>query len=253
VIRERVVRALELVGCAGLERRHPNQLSGGQQQRVAIARAVVGGSRVVLFDEPLSSVDARVREELRGELVALQRELGFSSVYITHDQTEAMAIGHRVAVLDKGKIVQIGPPRELYNRPATRYVAEFLGAANRIPGTLETSGGPYWSIVTCAGLGRVIAECSAAAPGSGITPSAQVTAVVRAEDFQLSTMQPPADQPNQWGCTVERSLFLGACTEYVVEVNGQRVTARSSDKHVLAEHASAWLSVAPSDVRVLTE
>jgi len=249
VIRERVAHALDLVGCTGLERRHSNQLSGGQQQRVAIARAIVGGSRVVLFDEPLSSVDARVREELRGELVALQRELAFSSVYITHDQTEAMAIGHRVAVLDSGKIMQISPPRELYSRPATRSVAEFLGAANRFPGTLDTTAGPYWSIDTCAGLGRLLAAHSTSAVGSGNS----VTAVVRAEDFKLSTAPPPGDQPNQWGCTVEQSLFLGSCTEYVVDVNGQRVTARSSEKCVLAERASAWLSVAPSDVLVLIE
>ncbi|MDO5533871.1 MAG: ABC transporter ATP-binding protein, partial [Propionibacteriaceae bacterium] len=120
----------------GLERQFPTQLSGGQQQRVALARAVVSANDVVLFDEPLSNVDAKVRDQLRIEILRLQRELGFTAVYVTHDQDEAMMLGHRIAVLDHGNIAQLGTPREVYETPASPYVARFIGAVDEVPGTV---------------------------------------------------------------------------------------------------------------------
>ncbi|NJE09545.1 ABC transporter ATP-binding protein [Thermococcus sp. MAR1] len=128
---ERKVRwALELVGLSGLENRYPEQLSGGQQQRVALARALVVEPDVLLLDEPLSNLDAKIRERLRGEIKRIQRELGITTIYVTHDQEEAMAVSDRIAVMNFGRVEQVGKPLELYYRPKTEFVARFLGLSN---------------------------------------------------------------------------------------------------------------------------
>jgi iron(III) transport system ATP-binding protein len=138
---ERKVRdALDLVGLSAYADRRPAQLSGGQQQRVALARTLVIEPEVLLLDEPLSNLDARLRVDMRSELRQLQRKLGLTAIYVTHDQEEANAIADRLAVLDQGRIQQVGTPIELYDRPANRFVATFLGTANLIDGTLEASG-----------------------------------------------------------------------------------------------------------------
>ena len=142
VIRERVQEALRLVGIGGLDTQYPGRISGGQQQRVALARALVGNSSVVLFDEPLSNVDAQVRSQLRFELKRMQRQLGFSGLYVTHDQVEAMELGHRVAVLQSGRLAALDTPRGVYDNPPSRYVADFVGVSNFLPGTVRgTDGG----------------------------------------------------------------------------------------------------------------
>src|SRR5688572_13307989 len=139
-IEPRVLQALEQVGLKGTERRRPSQLSGGQQQRVALARTVVIEPEVLLLDEPLSNLDARLRVEMRVELRQLQRKLGITAIYVTHDQEDANAIADSIAVLDQGRIQQIGTPIELYDRPVNRFVATFLGTANLIEGTIEPGG-----------------------------------------------------------------------------------------------------------------
>jgi iron(III) transport system ATP-binding protein len=128
---------LALIGLSGLERRLPSELSGGQQQRVAVARAIVQQPDVLLFDEPLSNVDAKLRRRVRGEIRDLQRRFGLTAVYVTHDQEEALAVSDRIVVMDRGRIAQIGSPRELYEQPATRFVANFIGDANLIEGRVE--------------------------------------------------------------------------------------------------------------------
>ena len=129
-VERRVKRALELVGLEGLENRYPEQLSGGQQQRVALARALVVEPEVLLLDEPLSNLDAKIRERVRGEIKRIQRELGITTVYVTHDQEEAMAVSDRIAVMNFGRIEQVGKPLELYYSPKTEFVARFLGTSN---------------------------------------------------------------------------------------------------------------------------
>lgn len=129
-IEKKVIWALELVGLKGFEKRYPEQLSGGQQQRVALARALVIEPQVLLLDEPLSNLDAKIRERLRGEIKRIQRELGITTIYVTHDQEEAMAISDRIAVMNIGKVEQIGTPLELYYNPNTEFVAQFLGLSN---------------------------------------------------------------------------------------------------------------------------
>ncbi|MDI6772260.1 MAG: ABC transporter ATP-binding protein [bacterium] len=136
-IRHRVGEAMSLVGLPGLERRAPAQLSGGQQQRVALARALVMQPKVLLFDEPLSNLDAKLRKRVRADIRMLQQDLGITSIYVTHDQSEALAISDIVVVMNQGRIEQIGTPTDLYRRPASRFVADFIGEANLLPAVVE--------------------------------------------------------------------------------------------------------------------
>ena len=140
-IKEKAKDVLELVGLQGLEDRYPGQLSGGQQQRVALARALIRNPKVLLLDEPLSNLDAKLREKMRFEIKSLVKRMGITSVYVTHDQAEAMVISDRIVVMEKGNIVQIGSPHEIYEKPASRFVADFIGAMNFIPG--EVVGGYF--------------------------------------------------------------------------------------------------------------
>jgi iron(III) transport system ATP-binding protein len=241
----RVSRALEIVECAHLAGRHPAELSGGQQQRVAVARAIVNDSKVVLFDEPLSSVDARVREELRRQLGALQRDLGFTALYITHDQTEATVLGHRVAVFADGRIAQIAPPRELYTRPGSSYVAGFMGAANQIRGKVVPSSSDH--IVLETDLGPIVA--SGRGP-DGLEGDADALAIFRPESVVFSSVA-PSDAENHWHATVKSQSFLGFCTEYVLQVDQAMVLARSMDSRVPDVGSKVWISLPPQSVRVI--
>jgi iron(III) transport system ATP-binding protein len=135
-IDEKAQQVLEMVGLNGLEDRYPSQLSGGQQQRVALARALVGNPKVLLLDEPLSNLDAKLREELRFEIKSLVRRMGITSVYVTHDQAEAMVISDRIVVMQSGHVVQIGTAQEIYAKPANRFVADFIGTMNFMPGEI---------------------------------------------------------------------------------------------------------------------
>lgn len=134
-----VQEVMELVGMTGMEGRNPSALSGGQQQRVALARSLVLNPKVLLFDEPLSNLDAKLRKRMREEIRLLQQRLGITAIYVTHDQAEALAISDRIVVMDRGRISQIGTPLELYHEPANRFVAEFIGEANFLPATIETA------------------------------------------------------------------------------------------------------------------
>ena len=137
---ERVARVLAAVGLEGLEKRHPGQLSGGQQQRVALARSLVVEPAILLLDEPLSNLDAKLRERMRTELKMLQRRTGITFIYVTHDQAEAMALSDRIVVFNKGAVQQVGPPRDVYERPANLFVADFMGLVNKLAGTLIDPG-----------------------------------------------------------------------------------------------------------------
>lgn len=240
----RVRRALEMVGIADLEQQYPNQLSGGQQQRVALARALVRGDGLILFDEPLSNVDAKVREQLRLELLSMQRELGFSALFVTHDQVEAMELAHRVAVLHDGRIEQFGTPQEIYNEPATRYVANFIGRTNEFIGTVASVDGDTVALDTPQG--RVVGR----AGGDGLTPGAEVAAFCRPERCRASRDEP--DLVNRWHGTVRAPLFVGSHTEYLVEVDdGTPLRLWSPRGDLIAEGAPVWISVEPDDVHVL--
>ena len=163
VVRERVRAALALVRLPDTGARYPRQLSGGQQQRIALARALVYEPRLLLMDEPLGALDKKLREEMQVELRTLQQTLGITTLYVTHDQEEAMALSDRVVVMRDGRIEQDGAPADLYERPRTRFVADFIGASNCVAGTLEAAG-EGWRFVTLEGL-ALAAEAPSAAPG----------------------------------------------------------------------------------------
>jgi iron(III) transport system ATP-binding protein len=200
----RVADTLRLVGLAGLERRSPDQLSGGQQQRVALARAVVTRPRVLLLDEPLSNLDAKLREQMRVELRRIQRELGITAIYVTHDQVEAMTLADRIVVLDRGRIQQVAPPAELYARPANPFVSEFVGKVNLLEGrVVEVRDGQCR--VALDGLEAIVPSAIRVAQG------ARVGVVVRPETVHLS-------RDGAYRGVVRRAIYLGSQVEYDVEV-----------------------------------
>jgi iron(III) transport system ATP-binding protein len=199
---------LGLVGLQGYERQFPNQLSGGEQQRVALARAIVIQPRVLLFDEPLSNLDAKLRVHMRGELRELQKRLHITAVYVTHDQEEAMAISDRIAVMHQGAIVQEGTAEDLYRRPASEFVAQFIGRTNLLAGRV-LSAGPSGIEVEVAGQ-RIRVSDEAAQVMAGQT----VRLVVRPEVIELR----PADSGSGVPGTIVSRTFLGEKAEYQVRV-----------------------------------
>jgi ABC-type Fe3+/spermidine/putrescine transport system ATPase subunit len=219
-IAERVRRVLALVGLGGYESQFPSQLSGGEQQRVALARVIVVEPAVLLFDEPLSNLDAKLRVQMRAEIQRLQRALAITTLYVTHDQEEAMAISDQVAVMSRGELLQVGTPHELYYAPRSRFVAQFIGRANLLPATIGAIGGDG---VNVALLGNA---CRVAAPTWPVTPGARVRALVRPEAVWLGRAGQRAGIPGK----VVEALFLGEKSEYVVEVAaGERLMVTTSD------------------------
>lgn len=241
---ERVKTVVDMVGLSGLAGMYPSQLSGGQQQRTALARALVPNDKLVLFDEPLSNVDAKVREQLRLQFRAMQRELGFAAVYVTHDQVEAMELAHRIAVLDRGKLVQLGTPLEVYDSPASRYVAAFIGKANELPGTVEGIDASRVRVGT--ELGQVLAR---APSDRGAQPGAGVILMCRPEYCRLSVEQPAGS--NAWPGTLSASLFLGSHTEHLVELRGATFRVWEAGARLLQKGTPVWISVEPEQLRVL--
>ncbi|WP_125105704.1 ABC transporter ATP-binding protein [Gulosibacter massiliensis] len=200
----RVDEALELVGLAATKERFAHQLSGGQQQRVALARALVTRPRALLLDEPLSALDAKVRVRLRDEIKAIQTELGITTIFVTHDQEEALAVADRIAVMRAGVIEQLGTPEELYRRPTTPFVASFVGDSNRIPGTY------------LGGEVRLPGTSLDVLPGSDAQEGDAVTAFVRPEQLRLDA----ADAEHGVPVTVVSSGFFGAHRRTVVRLDG---------------------------------
>ncbi|MCC7257300.1 MAG: ABC transporter ATP-binding protein, partial [Gammaproteobacteria bacterium] len=243
-IAQKVKEMLGRVRCDHLASQHPADISGGQQQRVALARALVAGSKVVLFDEPMSNVDAGVRAQLRVELIDLQRSIGFSALYITHDQSEALALADRIAVLDSGRIAQLGAPQDIYRRPGSPYVARFVGTVNEMRGTVQRHSGD--EIQIACDFGPVIARVGA----DSTSWSAMSRALVmhRPEQVRLSGGRPPG--PNAWPVTVRAVLFLGAHLESIVDLAGVAVRVWHPEPAAAAVGASAWLSVDPEHVMV---
>jgi iron(III) transport system ATP-binding protein len=208
-IARRVDALLDLVQLRGLGDRSPDRLSGGQQQRVALARAIITEPKVLLFDEPLSNLDAKLRAEMRGEIRAIQRRVGLTSLYVTHDQAEAMALSDRIVVMRAGRIEQVGPPVEVYARPATRFVADFVGRVNFLA---TERVGPRAVRVR---LGSATAEL-AVTDGAGAGLDACL-AVLRPEAIRLLPVA--AADPGLPRGRVRRTVYLGDVAEYEVEAS----------------------------------
>lgn len=242
-IAERVRAILDVVNLRGYEGRSATTLSGGQQQRVALARALVYNPRLLLLDEPLSNLDARLRDELRLELRRIQRELGLTVLYVTHDQVEALSLSDRIAVMHAGRIVQVGTPSEVYDAPGDLFVQNFFGRSVLIDGVLETSGGA--SVVRCAD-GSTLRVDDASATGGG-----PVQAAIRIEDLHAGT--PPAGASEDWeviATVVRDTRFLGDRVECELLLAGTPMTVHLPRSAVRAPGATLPLHVARKAIRV---
>jgi spermidine/putrescine transport system ATP-binding protein len=219
-IKRRVAETLSLVELEGREKRRPRQLSGGQQQRVALARALVNRPRALLLDEPLGALDLKLRQAMQLELKRIQREVGITFVYVTHDQEEALTMSDRLVVMNAGRIEQLGNPRELYEHPATRFVANFIGTSNVLTGRLERRG-DAWAL---SGLGPdqrvLVAEADQAREGQ------DVELAVRPEKIVLRTEQdPPPPDRSALRVKVAEVVYLGTSTQYRTVTDGGDVIA----------------------------
>jgi iron(III) transport system ATP-binding protein len=206
-LNEAVKRILASVNLTGLEERRPSALSGGQQKRVALARAMAIEPRVLLFDEPLSNLDAKLRVSLRSEIRRIQQQLGTTALYVTHDQAEAMSLSDRIVVMNHGRVEQFDTPDVIYRRPGTRFVADFIGRANFVPGEVLARGEGDRADV------RILGRPTRIAAAAGVQPGSTATVVLRPESIRLDE--------GDLSAVVRSATFLGPTVEYEIEVDGE--------------------------------
>ena len=224
--RTRALRTLDLVGLADVADRSATALSGGQQQRVALARALIREPHVLLLDEPLSNLDAQLRERMRGEIRAVQQALGITAVYVTHDQGEALAISDLIMLMDRGAIVETGLPQQIYRRPQAEFTATFIGVANAIDGTVRSADAS--GLVVQAAQGLVRAE-----PVSGLRAGDSVRVFIRPENIELSRKRHSVED---WPGVVRFSIYQGDCWDYTVDVKGVDLRVRVHKERVGLGH-----------------
>jgi len=210
VLRQKVEELLSMVGLAARASAWPRELSGGQQQRVALARALAITPKVLLLDEPLSALDAKVRNSLRFEIKRIQRESGITAIYVTHDQEEALSISDRVALMNDGRIEQTGSPREIYLRPANSFVADFVGVNNLLEGEYLGDGRFRWK-------GKILSAEKA------LLPKGPCSLMIRPERISLSSGGSPAEGPNTFTGRVSGKVFLGPLVRLAVDVEGEQI------------------------------
>jgi len=214
-IKEKVKTVLEMVGLSGMENRYPNQLSGGQQQRVALARAIVLHPKVLLFDEPLSNLDAKLREEMRERIRELQQHLRITAIYVTHDQTEAMTMSDVIVVINHGKIEQIGAPAEIYERPANKFVADFIGRVNLLNAKLLKIESRKLKLEL---MGKIVSAASFSGAGSAMALA------IRPEAVEI--YQEPLTEKTVFPGKVVKTIYLGQHVEYAIKLeSGPEITA----------------------------
>ncbi|MDH2430124.1 ABC transporter ATP-binding protein [Sphaerisporangium sp. TRM90804] len=242
-IKNRVGAILEIVDLTGREKRRPREMSGGQQQRVALARALVNNPRALLLDEPLGALDLKLRQAMQMELKRIQREVGITFVYVTHDQNEALTMSDRIAVMNDGLVEQLAGPREIYERPATTFVAGFIGTSNLLSGTAERVDGGT-ALLRVGERGRVLVPV-----GDDVRQGGAVEVTVRPEKIRISVEEPAADVSAVPG-TVAEVVYLGTYNSYAVNLaGGAEFTVfeqNASNSDITAERgASVWLSWQP--------
>lgn len=240
IIQEKVEKILELVGLRGMEGRAPNQLSGGQQQRIALARALVMEPSVLLFDEPLSNLDAKLRVYMRSEIRKIQKKIGITSIYVTHDQAEAMSMSDRVIVMNKGIVEQVGTPDEIYNKPASQFVADFIGLANIIDAQVMAVS-PKLATIQCLGaLFDVETNLT-------LEANEQIKIILRPEAVQIG-------ETGKLLVKVEESVFMGAYQDYKIKIGGQSllvVDYNPSQKKVFSPGDDAYLTINESSLHLV--
>jgi spermidine/putrescine ABC transporter ATP-binding subunit len=218
-IGERVGAVLEKVRLRGLGARYPGQLSGGQQQRVALARALVLNPKILLLDEPLSNLDAKIRIQVRAEIRKLQKELGITTVYVTHDQEEALTLSDRIVVFNQGKVFQIGTPKELYERPQNRFVADFIGINNLLEGTVRAAESEFLAVDTALGRLRAL-------PNAELRPGDPCVICVRPENIAVGSA---GAERNITRGKISFAAYLGNTLRYDVDL-GQGITFKVDDR-----------------------
>jgi iron(III) transport system ATP-binding protein len=241
-LRERVQEQLRVVGLSGLEERYPAQLSGGQQQRVALARALVMEPSLLLFDEPLSNLDAKLRERMRFELIEIQSRLGIPAVYVTHDQAEAMVMSRRVIVMDGGHIAQSGPPEEVYETPQSRFVADFIGLSNFIEGSVVGAAGEgCWRVESVLGQHGAV--------GGAHEVGQRVLLAVRPEHIQLSDV--PLRGDGAFRAELRNRYFVGPYCEYFIAVGDVILRAQRAERLSVKEGQPVFAQIAVERCRIV--
>ncbi len=230
-VAERVAAMLKLVQLEGLGRRRPHQLSGGQKQRVALARSLVKKPKLLLLDEPLGALDKKLREETQFELMNIQEQLGVTFIVVTHDQEEAMTLSTRIGVMDAGVIRQVGEPREVYERPASRYVADFIGSVNLFEGAVDVAAPDLMRIGT--DVGDILVE-----PVEGLTARQEVGVAVRPEKMHLS--REPVEAQNRLEAVVEDYAYMGDLTVFKLRLEGGRMIKVTQSNLVSDEAPLTW-------------
>jgi iron(III) transport system ATP-binding protein len=235
---KKVERALATVGLSAQLDRPASLLSGGQQQRVALARAIVRQSELLLLDEPLSNLDAKLREQMRFELRQIQQRLSTTAIYVTHDQDEALSMSDRIAVMRGGEVVEIGTPEQLYLAPMRRFTAEFLGQALIVPARRPVPAGPGTAVDT--DFGTVVTTSTLPHPTS---------LAIRPEHVELSETR--VDRLNSWPGKIAARSFSGHLIDYVVDVAGRSVPAKETSRRILAPGADVWVHLPPERCMLL--
>jgi iron(III) transport system ATP-binding protein len=222
--KKRILQVMGMLGIEDLEKRKPGQLSGGQQQRVALARAIVTEPKVLLFDEPLSNLDAKLRVQVRVEIREMQKRLGITTIYVTHDQEEALAISDRIVVMDRGHIEQLGDPYTIYRNPETSFVAGFIGLANIYEGTIVARDGSRYTVEAPFGKVVIVSE------GQKIPEASKTVKFVwRPEDMKIYT--PGA--PNRVKGKILQAVFMGNITDIFMDVQGNKMRAQTDESRKL--------------------
>jgi spermidine/putrescine transport system ATP-binding protein len=245
-IKPRVAEALEMVRMPDMAKRRPNQLSGGQQQRIALARALINRPEVLLLDEPLGALDLKLRKAMQLELKQLQEQVGITFIYVTHDQEEALTMSDRIAVMDEGKVLQVGSPEEIYERPSTRFVADFIGETNILEGTAEEINGES-IVVSLEGQAMVKAHCNVP-----VKVGQAVGVVIRPEQFSLG-------ENSMLKGRVEEMIYIGTDTRYIIRLTDKTsVTVREqnldrSQARLYQKGDEVGLKWNPAQALVLTE
>lgn len=241
---EQVHRVLATMELEELASRPATKLSGGQQQRLALARALVVEPSLLLLDEPLSNLDAKLRESLRFELKRLQRELGITSIYVTHDQTEALVLSNTVAVMKNGNIIQLGRPREIYENPNCRFVAEFIGTTNMLSGSVDSKNGERYTVLTADGP---LALDSAVDIGT----NQDVVVSIRPEAVEVHLDSRAGEVPNEWKGTVVNRAFLGEAVDHVIRVGEHEIRARGNPSISIQPGTDVFVRMDPAKLTLV--